>query len=74
MNPYRVLSRENLEAELTKRGFSKTETRTSTGTFWRSSQSGKHLQVPDAYEGMYPDFILRGLNDQMEKMGQAPIH
>lgn len=73
MNPYRVLSKQDLEDELTKRGFTKTETRTATGTFWRSAQTGKHLQVPDPYEDMYPRYILTDMNEQMEKMGQPTI-
>lgn len=74
MNPYRVLSKEEVEETLTKRGFTKTGTRTATGTFWRSGQTGKHVQVPDPYEGMYPRFLLSDLNEQLERMGQPQLH
>ena len=74
MNPYRVRTKLEFEAELTTRGFIKTETRTDTGTFWRSGQNQKHLLVPDAYEGMYPKFILKDVEEQMERMEAVKSH
>lgn len=74
MNPYRVKSQQEVEDDLKARGFSKTEHRIATGTIWKSSQTGKHLVVPDPYEGMYPEFILKDLHDRMACLGQRSVH
>ena len=61
MNPFRVKTRADLEAFLHSEGFTKTDSQTDTGEFWRS-ESGKHVQVPFEYQDdMYPDFYLKDL-------------
>lgn len=74
MNPHRVTTQEEFEADLKAKGLEKTSKSTETGTFWRSVQSGKHILVPHPYDGMYPKFILKDFEDQMERMGQKPLH
>lgn len=74
MNPHRVPTQQEFEAQLAEKGFEKTETRTATGTFWKSKQNGKHLLVPDPYDGMYPKFILKDFEEQITKIGHAIVH
>ena len=74
MNPHRVTTQKEFEAQLEEKGFAKTDIRTSTGIFWCSKNNGKHLLVPDPYEGMYPKFILKDIEDHMEKIESIKIH
>ena len=74
MNPHRVTTQKEFEAQLKAKGFEKTETRTNTGTFWRSTINSKHVLVPDPYEGMYPKFIVKDVEEQMEKIAAIKTH
>jgi hypothetical protein len=74
VNPYRVTTQEEFEASLRSAGFEPTDETTDTGRFWRSVQSGKHILVPDPYEGMYPLFIVKDFHEQWKKMGQQPVN
>jgi hypothetical protein len=59
----RIKSAEELEAELRSKGYEPTEHRTRTGRVWRSKLTGKHIIVPDSYDGYYPDFILNDIKE-----------
>lgn len=61
MNPYRVVSENELIKHLKKLGYQPTSEKTNTSTFWKSDHTGKVIQVPFPYEGMYPDVILHDL-------------
>lgn len=74
MNPNRVLTQQEVEAELEKLGFTKTTETTNTGAYWKSSKSGKHILVPHPYEGMYPEFILKDLRQRMSALSTPFLH
>lgn len=59
--PVPVPTERQIHALLRKAGFEPTEKRTATGTYWRSIETGKHVQVPDAIEGHYTDWLLADL-------------
>lgn len=60
MNPFRIPTEEEFEKELKDAGYTKTLEKTSTGTFWKS-ETGKHIEVPFPYDGMYPEAIIKPL-------------
>ena len=64
----RVVSCEEVECALRALRLEPTDKQTSTGRFWRSTVTGRHVQVPDAYEGMYPAFILRDLIARLDEL------
>lgn len=70
----RVQSQEELEKVLREAGFEPTEFRTATGRIWRSTKTGMFMQVPDPYDGMYPDAILRGLIEVADLLGRPTLH
>ena len=74
MNPHRVPTQQEFEAQLEAKGFRKTDVRTGTGCFWQSTASKKHILVPDPYEGMYPKFILKDFEEQMSKVESFKPH
>lgn len=57
----RVLTEQDLRRRLRDLGYEETTNRTTTGAIWKSKRTGKHIQVPFPYDGMYPNFILRDL-------------
>ncbi len=59
----KVKTAEQLEAELRSGGYEPTEHHLKTGRVWRSKITGKHIIVPDSYDGFYPDFILQDIKD-----------
>jgi len=71
MNPYPVVTEQNLIDHLTKLCYEATTVKTNTGTFWKSLKTGKHILVPFPYEGMYPEFILKDLEKIIGKV--APV-
>ena len=74
MNPKRVRTREEVEALLRAMGLEPTDRRTETGVFWKLPATGRHVQVPDAYEGMYPEFIIDHLRNVLEELGLGRLH
>lgn len=64
----RVKTRQEVEDALREEGYEPTDFKTDTGRVWRSTQTGEHIVVPDPYEGMYPDFILRDLKKMIIDM------
>ena len=74
MSAGRVWTQAEIEAQLAALGLTPTEHRTATGRFWRSTRSGRHVQVPDPYEGMYPNFILDTLKARLQELGFKPLH
>lgn len=72
MNPHRVLTEEEFENELTAAGFTKTTRSTETGAYWRS-KTAKHLLLPNAYEGMFPEFIIKDVRARMSVLSRDPI-
>jgi hypothetical protein len=69
VNPKRVLSKEAVEAHLASLDLEKTDIVTATGRFWKSTKTGRHVQVPEPYDGMYPEFILADLRVRLEELG-----
>lgn len=74
MSASRVWTQAEIEAQLRSLGLVPTDATTATGRFWKSPQTGRHVQVPDAYEGMYPNFILSVLKARLEELGFKPLH
>ncbi len=74
MSPGRVKTREEVEAQLRALGLEPTDRRTATGRFWRHKASARHVQVPDAYEDMYPEFILTDLRARLEELQLGRLH
>lgn len=72
MNPFKIPTQEQFEAELVEHGFSKTDQHTATGTYWKS-KTGKHLMVTYPYEGMYPDFIAKDIRARMLVLSRDPM-
>lgn len=70
----RVKSKEDVEAALKAAGFEPTDFRTATSRIWKSNRTGKHIQVPDPYDGMYPDAILRDRKEVADILGKATLH
>jgi hypothetical protein len=68
MNPYRVVTEQELKDHLTKLGYSPTKETTATGTIWVCKITRKHILIPFPYEEMYPDFILEGIKDMIGKI------
>ncbi|MBT2299301.1 hypothetical protein J7E70_02385 [Variovorax paradoxus] len=68
-----VKTQEEIENELRKRGFTPIDTMSDGGRFWKSS-TGRHLHVPDSYEGMYPDFILGDLLRRADYLNGKKSH
>lgn len=73
MNPHRVKTKAQVETELRTRGLSPTEHTTATGRIWRHAGLNRYVQIPHAYEEMYPEFILRGLLDALSAAGIEPL-
>lgn len=59
--PVPVPTEKQVQALLRQAGFEPTEHRTATGVYWKSAETGKHVQVPDSVEGFYPDWLLADL-------------
>lgn len=59
----RIRSRQDVERVLEEKGYQKTTHRTATGTIWVHTGTGEHIQVPDPYEEMYPEVIIKDLLD-----------
>ncbi len=74
MSAHRVTTQAEIEAQLKTLGLQPTEVRTETGRFWKSTRTGRHVQVPDPYEGMYPNFILDTLKARLDELGFGPLH
>jgi len=74
VNPKRVLCKEEVEAILASLSLEKTDRVTATGRFWKSTSTGRHVQVPEPYEGMYPEFILSDLRARLEELGFGSLH
>ena len=74
MNPKRVRTQEEIEAALASLGLVKTEIITATGRFWRSLATGRHVQVPEPYDGTYPEFILADLRGRLDELGLGTLH
>lgn len=72
MNPFKVGTFAEFENYLRAIGLTKTAQSTATGTFWRSSQNGQHVQVPDGIEGMYPDVLMQAVLSQVVAIGHIP--
>ena len=72
MTAARVLTQGEVEWRLRSLGFHPTGRRTASGEFWRRAD-GKHIQVPSPYEGMYPDFLIRELEDKIGKIPTRPL-
>lgn len=58
-----VVSEDKLQQVLRARGFEPTEVSTATGRFWRSTETKKHILVPDSVQGFYPDWLLADLEE-----------
>lgn len=72
MNPRRVATRADIEAELQRKGFMPTGKRAgSSGEVWQHQRTGKSITVPDAVQDMYPEFILRDLREILERVGHS---
>jgi hypothetical protein len=74
VNPKRVLSKGQVEAYLASLDLERTEIVTATGRFWKSTRTGRHVQVPEPYEEMYPEFILSDLRARLEDLGFGSLH
>ena len=70
----RVRTQKEVEDALRAQGFEPTEHRTVTGVIWKSTKTGKHIQVPDPYMEMYPDVILKDLKDVADGLGTPTLH
>lgn len=66
--PLPVATERQIYALLRDAGYEQTEQRTATGTFWRSTETGRHVQVPDSLKGCYPDWLLADLVDIIGKV------
>jgi hypothetical protein len=64
----RVASREDVEHALEQNDFEPTGQRTATGEYWRHRRSGRHILVPDSYQGYYPDWMLGDLSKEVGKV------
>lgn len=73
MNPGRVRTREEVERALRAKGLEPTDLTTGTGRFWKSTISGRHIQVPEPYDGMYPEAILEDLYGRLDELGFGPL-
>lgn len=60
MSPGRVRSWDEVEAWLRSKHFVPTNDLYPGGRFWRS-KSKRHLMVPDAIDGFYPEFFWADL-------------
>ena len=70
MNPARVISYVDFEKLLAAKDLTKTDTTVDEiGTYWRSNRTGKHLMVPFDVDGMYPDFFIKKVEEQLKAMG-----
>lgn len=70
----RVKTQKEVEDALRGKGFEPTNEVTNTGRFWRSTVNGKHIIVPEPYEGMYPDVILGDLLEKAHQLGKPTLH
>ncbi len=61
----RVKTKQEVEEWLRSEGWVPTDLTTSTGRVWRSTRTGKHIQVPEDDEGLYTDWMLRDLMKEM---------
>ena len=50
-------------------GFERTNHTTQTGTFWKHTRTGKHLLVPKAVQGYYPNEIIYDLEARITALG-----
>lgn len=64
----RVLSEEELQAELKKRGFEPTDETTATGRFWKNKANNKHVLVPTSIDGFYPTWLLADLDEHVGRI------
>ena len=74
MNPKKVKSQAEVEVYLRSLELEPTEVVTATGRFWKSTRTGRHVQVPEPYDCMYPEFILRDLMARLEELGFGSMH
>jgi hypothetical protein len=74
VNPSRVRTQAEIEALLRSKGLEPTDKCTDTGRFWRHSMTMRHVQVPFAVDGMYPEFILKHLRGILEELGFGLLH
>ena len=62
-------------ANLEQRGFEASGRRSSTGEFWRHTSSGRHIQVPFAIAGFFPEWLIWKFWAKVEEVSRAPpIH
>ena len=69
----RVVSEDDLRRHLESRDFVPTGYRCATGEFWRSKKTGKHLLVPDSWDGFYPNWMLTELEAIVGKISPGSI-
>lgn len=67
MNPDKVTSEVELQARLMAQGFTPTDERTETGTFWVHT-SGAHVLVPDALFEYYPNWMTGDLYSAVDRI------
>lgn len=61
MNPFTVVTEQDLLNHLKIHCYEATNETSETGRFWKCMRTGKHILVPFPYEEMYPDFMLHDL-------------
>ena len=66
----RILTREEFQFELRKRGLMPTKVKTDTGRLWRTDR-GQIISVPEHAE-TYPDTVLDALLEQIGKLYSPP--
>ena len=65
MNPHQVKEWANVEKWLESKGFVKTPDRINGGQVWRS-KSRRHIIVPDAVDGFYPEYFWNDLVERVD--------
>jgi len=73
VNPKRVRTWAEVQALLGAKGLKPLDRRTATGRFW-VHPSGRHVQVPDPVEDMYPEYLFRHLEAVLEELGFGTFH
>ena len=58
---------------LKAKGLKPTKRETETGRFW-VHPSGRHVQVPNHVDGMYPEFMMDHLRAVLEELGFGSLH
>jgi len=56
-----VVTEQQVRTALTDSDYAATEEVTATGRFWKQTKGSRHLLVPFASGGTYPDFLLTEL-------------